>query len=98
MNAAAQLRQYHDWLHTRAVQANQRIPGMEMLVLEHLAGPDGAHYFLFVTTETEDQIREAKRRARNAWDVTGFSIIRIKPMRPNDTDETCPTCGRPWRH
>jgi len=58
-------------------------PGTDMLALAELSGPDGEHVTLIREAHhTTEDIAKAKRACRNAWDVTGFTVVNIATGEP----------------
>lgn len=78
MNSEDQAKAY-----ARAKAYKQEIPNTGIYYLEHLQGPDGAHFTLFATeAHCADDINRAKSTCRHLWDVTGFTIVRVKTPWP----------------
>jgi len=65
----------------RAKEFRDVIPGIpkEVYYLSELSGPSGAHYTIFrEPNRTDRDIRMAKSACRQHWDVTGFTVFRVK--------------------
>lgn len=66
----------------RATRFGQVAPGTSVLAFGELSGADGEHFTLIREAHhTSEDIGTAKRACRNAWDVTGFTVVERAPAR-----------------
>ena len=74
----AEDRAWGNWIFERARRYRDIVPGTTILYLMELSCPDGAHYFLIQEKHhSHDDIMKAKSMARQKWDVTGFTVIKM---------------------